>query len=212
MICEHLSTNRVAASSFQNGSYWSGREIADASAACQKLGPRRPVQTESEAAPEQHAIPTVRAHSEANVLAVNFGKAWHMTRFLLAGAAALGMISGAAMAQTSTTETVTTTTSPLPAPVNLASTSTNGTAVLPDGDQTSTASTANRESNGDRTETTVTNTSYPFSSMITTTRKSTKISNGLATETRTTTNTFPPQYGRSPEVTTATRTYSVSSN
>jgi hypothetical protein len=153
-------------------------------------------------------------YRDKNPRRLNFGKAWQMTRFLLAGAAALGVMSGAAMAQTSTSETVTTTTSPLPPPlpVTVSSSSTTGGAVLPDGDQTSTSGTSSVDSSGNRTETSITNTSYPLSAMITTTRKTTRISNGQATETTTVTNTWPAAYGRPPDVATSTRTYNVSSN
>jgi hypothetical protein len=66
-----------------------------------------------------------------------------------------------------------------------------------------------RDSAGNASETTITNTSYPLTNMITTTKKTTYIANGVATETVTTTNTYPASSMMPPTVTTATRTYVV---
>jgi thiamine pyrophosphokinase len=140
-----------------------------------------------------------------------------MTRTLLAGAAALGMMTGAAMAQSTTTQTTTTnlstsTTAPaLSAPVIVSGSSTNGHSITADGDQHFVAGTMTRDSAGNTTDTTVTNTSYPLTDMVTSTRKTTNVSNGIATETTVTTNSFPS--GRAPATTsTSTRTYAVGSN
>ena len=134
-----------------------------------------------------------------------------MTRFLLAGAAAFGMMTGAAMAQMSTSDTTisTTTTTPVPvAPVTTTAGTTVGNAVLPDGDQTSTKGTSYIDNNGVKTETTITNQSYPLSNMIMQTKKTTTIANGVATETTTMTTTYPGT-ANAPVVTSATRTYQV---
>src|SRR5258708_29634684 len=108
-----------------------------------------------------------------------------MTRFLLAGVAALATMTGAAMAQSgqTTIQNTTTITRPAVTPVIVSSSATTGTAVQADGDQTATSSFASADSTGSRTETTITNTSYPLSAMITTTRKTTRVENGIATET-----------------------------
>jgi len=137
-----------------------------------------------------------------------------MTRFLLAGAAALGMMTGVAMAQsssgrTTTTEDTTTITPAYQAPWTTSNSATNGTAVRPDGDQTATSGSSSTDSSGNTTETTVTNTTYPLTGMITSTKKTTHIVGSVATETVTTTNTYPPSAMGVPQVTTSTRTYIV---
>jgi hypothetical protein len=135
-----------------------------------------------------------------------------MTRYLLAGAAALGMMTGAAVAQTSSSETTTTTTTPaVVAPVTVSTSSSIGRAAMADGDQTATNSSTSRDSNGNVIETTITNQSYPLTGMVTTTKKTTHIVNGVATETTEMTNTYPASTMRQPEVTTSTRTYTVGS-
>jgi len=136
-----------------------------------------------------------------------------MTRFLLAGAAALATMTGAAMAQASgqtTTQETTTVSQPAVAPVTVSSSATTGSAVRSDGDQTATRAASSTDSAGDKIETTITNTSYPLTGMITTTKKTTHIVNGIATETVTITNTYPPSAMIPPQVSTATRTYVVS--
>jgi len=134
-----------------------------------------------------------------------------MTRFLLAGAAAFGMMTGAAMAQTSTSQTTTTTTTPLPtAPVVISSGSTVGHATLPDGDRTVTSGVSQRNSAGEATNTVVTNQTYPFSNMITTTTKTTHVLNGVATEDTTISSVYPGS-GDAPSVMKSTRTYTVGS-
>ena len=139
-----------------------------------------------------------------------------MTRFLLAGAAALATMTGAAMAQSTgqtTTQQATTLTNPATlanpagAPVTVSSAASAGNAVHSDGDQTATRGATSIDSSGNKTETTVTNTSYPLTGMITTTKKTTKVANGVATETTTTTHTYPPSAMIPPQVSTATRTY-----
>ena len=138
-----------------------------------------------------------------------------MTRFLLAGAAALATMTGAAMAQspgqaaTQLTTTYTRYTSPAPGPVIVSSAASAGSAVHADGDQLATRGATSIDSAGNKTETTVTNTSYPLTGMITTTRKTTSVANGVATETTTTTHTYPPSAMIPPQVSTATRTYVV---
>jgi hypothetical protein len=133
-----------------------------------------------------------------------------MTRFLLAGAAALATMTGAAMAQSSaqsTTQETTTISQPAAAPVTVSSSATAGSALRSDGDQTATWGASSIDSSGGKTETTITNTSYPLTGMITSTKKTTHIVNGVATETVTITNTYPPSAMIPPQVSTATRTY-----
>jgi len=135
-----------------------------------------------------------------------------MTRFLLVGAAVLATMTGAALAQSSgqtATQETTTITQPAAAPVTVSSSATTGSAVRSDGDQTATRGSAFTDSSGDKTETTITNTSYPLTGMITTTKKTTRVVNGVATEIVTTTNTYPPSAMIPPQVSTATRTYVV---
>ena len=86
--------------------------------------------------------------------------------FLLAGATALGMMTGAAMAQSSghssITRETTTITPAVTAPSTTSSSATTGRGATPDGDQTATSASSFTDSNGTRTETTITNTSYPL--------------------------------------------------
>jgi hypothetical protein len=139
-----------------------------------------------------------------------------MTRFLLAGAAALATMTGVAMAQSpgqsATTQQTTTTTQAVPSPWTVSSKATLGNAVHADGDRTASAGASSVDSAGNKTNTTVTNTSYPLTGMITTTKKTTNVVNGVATETTTITNTYPPQANAAPQVTTTTRTYTVGAN
>jgi hypothetical protein len=127
-----------------------------------------------------------------------------VTRFLLGSAAAFSLLTGTAPAQTPASAT--TITPSVSAPVTISSTANTANSVRPDGDQTSMSGTASRDSSGKSTETTITNTSYPFSNLITTTRKTTNIVNGVATETVTTTQTYPPGTATvAPMVTTTTQ-------
>jgi hypothetical protein len=133
-----------------------------------------------------------------------------MTRLLLAGAAAFGMMTGAVMAQSSTSvTTMTSSPAPVSQPWTTSSAIVNGTALLPDGDKTASAGSWTLDNNGNKTETTITNQTYPLTMMTTTTKKTTTIVNGVATETVTTTNTYPSSSLRDPTVTTATRSYVV---
>jgi len=136
-----------------------------------------------------------------------------MTRFLLAGAAALGLMTGAAVAQSSGhSSTIEQTTTIMP-PVSGPSTATQSTSIArgatPDGDQTATAAASSGDSSGATTGTTITNTSYPLNNVIRTTKTTTTVANGVATETVTTTDTYPASYMREPSVAVATRTYVV---
>src|SRR5580698_8389767 len=129
-----------------------------------------------------------------------------MTRILLAGTAACGLLAGAAMAQTSTSVITTTSTPTLAAPVTISSGASTGSAVRSDGDRISSSSTSLKDSNGEATETTISNTSYPFSNLITTTKKTTSTVNGVTTETETTTQAYPPGTSTvAPTVTTTSR-------
>jgi hypothetical protein len=125
-----------------------------------------------------------------------------MTRLLLAGAAALGMMTVASMAQTNaptqtgSQQAVSTSVSPaLPppgsGPVTISSGANTENALKKDGDLTSASGTVARDTAGNTTETSVTNTTYPFSNMITTTKKAATTVNGVTTENVTTTQAFP---------------------
>jgi len=129
-----------------------------------------------------------------------------MTRFLLAGAAALGMMTGAAVAQTSTT-TTTTVIPPASPPMVTTDTRVSGHSVKPDGDQTATAGIVSRDAYGNVSGSTTTNTSYPFTDMITSTTKSLNTVNGVTTETVGTTHSYPHVVGR-PDVPPVTTTES----
>lgn len=135
-----------------------------------------------------------------------------MTRYLLASAAALGMLSGVAMAQSATSESSTDTTITAPsvmyAPVPVTTDRTVGTAVLQDGDRTDTKGVAVKVPDGQMAATTVTTKSYPFSNMITTITKTTRVANGVATEEETTSSAYPGSPD-SPTVTKTSRTYQV---
>ena len=85
-----------------------------------------------------------------------------MTRFLLAGAMAFGMMSGIALAQSTTLQT-TTTTAPvvLAPPTGTLSTSTSTKSIGPDGARTDTSGTTYRNSNGVASDTELKTTTYP---------------------------------------------------
>jgi hypothetical protein len=134
-----------------------------------------------------------------------------MTRYLLAGVAALGMMTSAAIAQTSTTTTTTVAPS-FPAPVTVG-TSEVGVTAGGDGRITLLNGSASKDSSGKTIEVTNTSTSYPLTDLITTTKKTVEIINGVATETVTTSQSYPPSPrhpgGVPPVETTTTRTYVV---
>jgi hypothetical protein len=130
-----------------------------------------------------------------------------MTRFLLAGAAALGVMTGAAMAQTSTssTQTTTTTTTPSPSPpVTISNSTTAGSAVSADDVKTATVGSGARDSFGNATKTTISTTTYPLTDLDTTTKKTTQVENGVAEETVTTTQDYPASPIRMQPVTRTT--------
>jgi hypothetical protein len=135
-----------------------------------------------------------------------------MTRYLLASAAALGMLTGAAMAQTATSESSTDTTITAPtvmyAPVPVTTDRTVGTAVLQDGDRTDTKGVAVKVPDGQMAATTITTKSYPFSNMITTITKTTRVNNGVATEEETQSSAYPGM-NDAPTVMKTSRTYQV---
>src|SRR5271165_1335158 len=139
-----------------------------------------------------------------------------MTRFLLASAAALGLMTGAGIAQTatstSTSETTTTTTMPS-TPVIVSTTKTTGQATEADGDRTASAGVASRDSAGNAMNTTITNKTYPLTNQITSVKKEQRTINGVTTETVTTTQTWPHVVGR-PDVPprVETTTHVVGSN
>jgi hypothetical protein len=136
-----------------------------------------------------------------------------MTRFLLTGAAALAMMTGAAMAQTTTSETTTTSTStvsPPVAPVTITNSQTTGSAVTADGVKTSTTGLGARDSTGQAAETTVSTRTYPLTDLVTTTKKTVETKNGVGMETVTTTQAYPASPARpAPVVTTTSETHPV---
>jgi hypothetical protein len=133
-----------------------------------------------------------------------------MTRFLLVGAAAVGLTTGAPMAQSSEHSSAAQATKTITPSASLATTTTYsatiGQGATPDGDQYSTSGSTSSDTTGARTETTITITSYPLTNMITTRKTTTTVVNGLATETVTTTNTYPAPAMAQPTVSVATRT------
>jgi hypothetical protein len=123
------------------------------------------------------------------------------------------MMTGAAMAQSSghssITQETTTITPSVAAPWTTSSSATTGRGATPDGDQTATSGSSFTDINGTRTETTITNTSYPLANMITTTKKVTVTTAGVATETVTTTNTYPHSDQVPAPAMISTRVYTV---
>jgi type IV secretory pathway TrbL component len=138
-----------------------------------------------------------------------------MIRLLLAGTAALGMMTSAAMAQSSryssgqTTTDETTTITPAQAPWTFKGTTTTGRGATADGVQSATSASTSTDTSGNGMQTTITNTTYPLSKMVMTTKKETTIANGVATEVTTITTTYPPYDPRPPVVMTGTRSYVV---
>jgi hypothetical protein len=139
-----------------------------------------------------------------------------MTRLLLAGAAALGMVTCAATARmataadstatSSTTSETTITTVPAP-PVVVSSTRTTATATEADATRTATGAYAVRDNYGNESKTATTNKTYPMADFMTSVKKEQQTINGVTTETVTTTQTWPPKVGRPdvpPVVTTET--------
>jgi hypothetical protein len=94
-----------------------------------------------------------------------------MTRLLVAGAVALGMMTGVAAAQSTSSETSITTAPVLVAPMPGAlSTTTTRKAVGVDGTQTNSTSTSYGTSNGVASDTVTKTTNYPPPATVTTTR------------------------------------------
>src|ERR1043165_5343699 len=115
-----------------------------------------------------------------------------MTRLLLAGAAALGMMTCAATARTATTANTTsmssssseTTTTTVPAPPTVVSTTkTTATATEADGDRTATGIVALRDNYGNESKSAITNKTYPMADFMTSVKKEQKTVNGVTTET-----------------------------
>jgi hypothetical protein len=91
-----------------------------------------------------------------------FAEAHDMTRLLLAGAAALGIMTGVATAQTTTSETTTTTApTPLAPPPGTLSTTTTRKSVGFGGTQTESTGTTYRDSNGVAGDSVTRTTTYP---------------------------------------------------
>ena len=134
-------------------------------------------------------------------------------KVVLTGAAALGMMTGAAMAQmaTSTSRSETTTTTVPSAPVVVSTTKTTGTATEADATRTATAAVGYRDSVGNDSKTAITNKTYPAADFMTSVKKEQHTINGVTSETVTTTQTWPPKVGRPdvpPVVTTETHVLS----
>jgi hypothetical protein len=95
-----------------------------------------------------------------------------MTRFLLAGAVALGMMTGIAVAQTTTSETTTTTAPTLVAPPpGTLSTTTTRKAVGVDGTHTDSTQTTYRNSKGVASDSRTKTTTHPAPVVVTTTQQ-----------------------------------------
>lgn len=138
-----------------------------------------------------------------------------MKNLLLAGAAALSLMTTAAMAQTMTRESTSETTTTMPSagrPISNTVSVTSGRDATPDGDQSAFADTTWRDYNGTVTDIRITNTNYPLSIMMTTEKKTTVTANGVATETRVYSDRYPPSYDDMPAAITTTRTYVVGTN
>lgn len=97
-----------------------------------------------------------------------------MTRFLLAGAAALGIMTGIAAAQTTTSQTTTTTAPTLLAPpLGTLSTTTTRKSVGVDGTQTDSTRTIYSNSNGVAADSVTKTTTHPLPAVVTTTERTT---------------------------------------
>jgi hypothetical protein len=139
-----------------------------------------------------------------------------MRNLLLAGAAALGMMTTTAMAQTvmkqSTSETTMTMMPYYSHPISSSVSVTSGRGATPDGDQNAWAETTWRDYDGTTGDIKITNTTYPLDNDITTARNTTIVSNGVASESMVFTTTYPPSQNIAPMVTTSSRTYVVGAN
>lgn len=130
-----------------------------------------------------------------------------MTRILLAGAAALGMTAGVAMAQSTSSTSTTTTYTP---PVTTSTSSLSGAAITSDAVKTSTVGSGFTDASGNTSKTTISTTTYPLTDLITTTKKVTTMDNGVAKETVTTTQEYPAgPYRMQPIITSTTETHVV---
>jgi hypothetical protein len=97
-----------------------------------------------------------------------------MTKFLLAGAVALGMMTGVAVAQTTTSQTTTTTApTPLYVPPGTLSTTSTEKAVGVDGTHTDTTKTTYGNTNGVASDSVTKTTTYPAPAVVTTTNETT---------------------------------------
>lgn len=106
--------------------------------------------------------------------AIDFLKDMRMTRFLLAGAAALGMMMGVAAAQTTSSVTTTTTApTPLVVPSGTSSTTTTEKSVAADGTRTDSSRTTYGNSNGVASDSVTRTTTYPPPVPVTTTQQTT---------------------------------------
>jgi hypothetical protein len=97
-----------------------------------------------------------------------------MTKLLLAGAAALGMMTCAAMAQTTTLQSTTTTApTPLAVPAGTLSTTSSEKSVGVDGTRTDSTKTTYGNTNGVASDSVTKTTTYPQPSAVTTTSDTT---------------------------------------
>jgi hypothetical protein len=97
-----------------------------------------------------------------------------MTKFLLAGAAALGMMMGVATAQTTSSQTTTTTApTPLMVPSGTLSTTSTEKSIGADGTQTDSSRTTYGNSNGVASDSVTRTTTIPPPAQVTTTQQTT---------------------------------------
>jgi hypothetical protein len=148
-----------------------------------------------------------------------------MTRLLLASTAMFGLIAGSAMAQSMSVTTsavgsapVTTTTVTGPAPITppsppgtITMSSTNGQMFHADGDKSITVGAGSSNDRGTSNDVVVTTKTYPFSNLITTTKKTISVNNGVATQTTATTQTYPRMAGFAGSTSTTEKTETLGS-
>jgi hypothetical protein len=120
---------------------------------------------------------------------------------MLAGAAALGLMTGAATAQTSTS-TSTTTITPVSPPVTVSTSQSSERAVTSEGVKTVTGGATTSTSTGQMAGTTISTTTYPLSNMVTTTKKTIQMVNGQPMETTTITHAYPGEPTPPPDTVT----------
>ncbi len=113
-----------------------------------------------------------------------------MIKYILAGAAAFGMMAGAASASEMTSQSTTTSQTTVAVPYNV--TTTTGHVVDADGRKTGVDGKVAHMNDGAVNGTVNSATTYPFSTLQTTTQKHVEMVNGVPVETVTTTHAYPP--------------------